>query len=419
MLNRAEAPPFSRSINYALLSPEVIKFSNGTSAYLLAGGSQPVVRVELLINAGRWMEDQRGAAYFTAQLLSKGTTTKDSFTIAQLLDQYGAHLEVNAGLDILSVSLYALTKKLKPSLELLRELLTDSVFPQKELDQLKSIYLQNLKVNHEKTSFLASKLIRKKLFGTQHPYGIELEEADIHAVTREHLLSHYQSHGKEITIVAAGDLNEANKRAIEETFSNLPIQATTTKQYTLPSVTPARTVQEKAGSVQSTIRMGKHFVGRLHADYPAVLLLNHVLGGYFGSRLMKNIREEKGLTYGIYSSIHALRHGSYLVIGADVNKENVSITFDEIQKELRELGERPIGADELETARNHFIGSLQSELTTAFAHAEKYKNVLLYGLPFEYYQQLIKSIDALTADQLQQIGAQYFSPSSFVEVAVG
>lgn len=419
MLNRTEAPPFTRNTTYSLLSPEVVTLPNGASLYLLAGGSQPVVKVELLINAGRWVEEQRGAAYFAAHLLSKGTSTKSSFTIAQLLDQYGAHLEVSPGLDVLSVALYTLSKTLKPSLELLVELLTDSVFPQKELDLIKSIYLQNLKVNNEKTSFLASKLIRNKLFGTKHPYGVELEEADILALQRDSLVSHFQTFGQDIRIVVAGDIGATNKQVLIDSLNQLTVKASESKVCAYSSAQPTRTLQEKEGSVQATIRLGKHVIGRLHPDYPAVVLLNHILGGYFGSRLMKNIREEKGLTYGIYSSIHALKQDSYLVIGADVNKENVEVTFAEIQKELKQLGTTPIAVEELETARNHFIGSLQSELTTAFAHADKYKSILLYGLPFEYYQQLIKSIDVLTANQLQQTGKQYFAPEQFIEVAVG
>lgn len=419
MLNRTEAPPFTRSTTYSLLSPEVVTLPNGASLYLLAGGSQPVVKVELLLNAGRWMEEHRGAAYFTAQLLSKGTSSKNSFTIAQLLDQYGAHLEVSPGLDVLSVSLYALSKTLKPALELLVELLTDSIFPQKELDLIKSIYLQNLKVNNEKTSFLASKLIRNKLFGPQHPYGVELEEADIVTLQRDNIVSHFQTFGHDIQMVVAGDIGEANKQALTDFLNQLTVKVSGSKAYTYSSAQPVRTVQEKEGSVQTTIRMGKHVIGRLHPDYPALVLLNHILGGYFGSRLMKNIREEKGLTYGIYSSVHALKYDSYLVIGADVNKENTAVTFTEIQKELVQLGTTLIGNDELETARNHFIGSLQSELTTAFAHADKYKSILLYGLPFEYYQSLIRSVDILTVDQLLQTGKQYFAPEQFIEVAVG
>jgi predicted Zn-dependent peptidase len=150
-----------------------------------------------------------------------------------------------------------------------------------------------------------------------------------------------------------------------------------------------------------------------------VLFVSHILGGYFGSRLMKNIREEKGLTYGISASIHGLRYDSYLVIGADVNKENVALTFDEIRKELKTLRTNNITPDELETTRNHFIGSLQSEITTPFAHADKIKTIKLFDLAPDHYQSMISRIENLNASNIIEISEQYFDENTFFEVGVG
>jgi predicted Zn-dependent peptidase len=134
---------------------------------------------------------------------------------------------------------------------------------------------------------------------------------------------------------------------------------------------------------------------------------------------MKNIREEKGLTYGISASIHSLKHSAYLVIGADVNKENKDLTFTEIRKELKTLRTDLISADELETTRNHFIGSLQSEITTPFAHAEKIKTIRLFNLNSDHYQNMIRRIDAMTPAAVAETSEQYFHEDSFIQVAVG
>ncbi|HTF21676.1 MAG TPA: insulinase family protein, partial [Chryseolinea sp.] len=173
------------------------------------------------------------------------------------------------------------------------------------------------------------------------------------------------------------------------------------------------------GSVQASIRLGKKSVLRSDKDYADVLFLSHILGGYFGSRLMKNIREEKGLTYGIHASLHALKHDSYLAIGADFDKENIELTIAEIKKELRKLREEPIDANELETARSRFVGGLQSELTTSFEHAEKIKTIVLFGLDNSYYNNLIERIEKVSAADLQKTGERYFSEDSFLEIAVG
>jgi zinc protease len=135
--------------------------------------------------------------------------------------------------------------------------------------------------------------------------------------------------------------------------------------------------------------------------------------------LMKNIREDKGLSYGISSSVHTMVRGNYMLIGADVNRDNLDITFEEIRKELKRLRTEKIGSSELETARNHFIGSLQLEITTSFAHADKLKNILVFNLPNDFYQKLISRVDSITADELVSVGETYFSEESFIEIAVG
>ena len=419
MLDRTIAPPFTRSTHFELIHPTTLNLSNGLNIFSVDGGSQRVIKIELIIRAGRWMESAWGAAYFSANLLSKGTATKSSFDIARLFDHYGAHLEISPGLDIISISLYTLTKNLQPTLKLFFEILQAANFPEKELVQMKSIYLQNLKVNSEKTSFLASKLIRKNLFGENHPYGKELEESDVHAITRDAITSHAREHYHDATIIVAGDVKESSLKLIADTFSRFDFQKQSAKNHPLVTQEIARQIQEKEGSLQSSLRAAKPMIERTHVDYPAVLFLNHILGGYFGSRLMKNIREEKGLTYGIYSSFNTLQNSRYLVIGADVNKENLSLTFDEIHKELKRLRDEQVPVEELETARNHFIGSLQSEMTTPFAHAEKIKSTLLFDLPDDFYQNLILRVDALRAEDLATTAAQYFHEESFLEVAVG
>jgi zinc protease len=420
MLDRTLAPLFNRTTDFELLHPQKVVTASGAEMYFVLGGSQDVSKVELIFPAGRWVEKVWGASYFSSQLLNKGTKQKGSYEIAQRFDSLGAHLEVHPALDFVSVSLYSLNKNLEAGLRLMLELLTESIFPEKELEQLKSIYLQNLKVNREKTSFQASLLIRKNIFGETHPYGKELEEAEVNPLQQQQVAEHFNRFFKTCTILVSGKVTEANQRLMADVFAPFAFHALQKKNATVfADARSYRQVVEKEGSVQSTIRIGKRFIDRAHADYVDTVFLNHILGGYFGSRLMKNIREEKGLSYGISSSLHALKHDSYLMIGADVNRENMTLTFEEIGKELKRLRTEPIDAEELETARNHFTGSLQSEITTSFAHADKIKTILLYNLPGEHYQNMIRRIDAITADDLLHTASTYFKEDSFIEVAVG
>ncbi len=419
MLDRTVAPAYVESTSFELIAPEKRLLPNGIGVFFIHGGEQDVLKVELLFRAGRWFEKKNGSAYFTAHLLSKGTRYRDSFEIAEFLDRYGAHLEVHAGMDILSISLYALGKSLEPVLQLLREILLEPVFPKKEIDLAKSIYIENLRVNNEKTSFVASKIFRKTLFGENHPYGRELEERDVAGLTQQHLFDHYDMRLQNFSVFVSGKITEHHKARIVDTFDNWKVSDSEPVERASPEHGPVQTYLEKDNTVQSSLRFGQRSLTRAHPEYIEAIFVNHILGGYFGSRLMKNIREDKGLTYGIYSSLQALRHGSYLVIGADVNKENVRLAFDEIRKELNRLRTEEISADELATARNHFIGSLQSEITTPFAHADKLKTIFLYDLPAAYYQNTISRIQRMLPGDILAIADKHFNENRFTEVAVG
>lgn len=419
MPERTVAPPFAKSSSFNLITPVERKLSNGLHVYFVPGGFQDVLKIEFVFEAGRWFEEKSAAAYFTAQLLSKGTKDKSSYEIAHLFDQYGAHLEVSPGLDYVSISLYTLNKNLTSLLGLLIEILSEPTFPKQEFRQTQTVFNQNLKVNNEKTSYVASQLFRKNLFGNKHPYGKEIEAHDVNALEVADLARHFRQFENPPLVFVSGKIEDANQRLMLNAFQQLgtavhgqPIHQASERQ-------PRRKYLEKKESVQSSVRMGVRSVLRSHPEYASILFVSHILGGYFGSRLMKNIREEKGLTYGISASIHGLKHDSYLVIGADVNKENVSLTFDEIRKELKRLRTEKISDDELETARNHFIGSLQSEITTPFAHAEKIKTIALYDLRPDHYQQMITRMEALTPEAILAISEQYFDESLFFEVAVG
>ena len=419
MLDRTVAPPYVASTGFALIEPERRILPNGVELFIVRGGSQDVVKIEMLFRAGRWVEKKWGACYFTSNLLTRGTRYKNSFQIAQLFDQYGAHIEVHSGLDVLSISIYSLAKHLRPVLQLLKEILQEPIFPQKEIDQSKAIYLQNLKVNNEKTSFLASKFFRKSLFGENHPYGKELDERDIHGLEQQHLFEHFDNFLQDFVVFASGKIDKPHSELMEELFSSWTIKPSKDTLRELSGRKPLRELVEKENSVQSSVRMGRRSIVRMDPDYFKTLLATHILGGYFGSRLMKNIREEKGLTYGIYSSLHALKHGSYLVIGADVNRENVDVIFEEIRKELNTLRTQEISLDELETARNHFIGSLQSEITTPFAHEEKLNRIYLYGLPSTYYQDMISQVQRTLPFEIAEVSEKHLREDDFFEIAVG
>lgn len=420
MLDRTIQPAFKKSTAFDLIRPETSVLKNGVPVTVVRGGDQAVARIEFIFDAGKWDERQPGVSYFTAHLLQKGTATKTSYDISNEAEKRGIHFEVTPGHDFTSLALFGLTKNIAEIFELTREIIAAPVFPQYELDQMRAIYTQSLKINLEKTSYIASLELRKKIFGNEHPYSRQAGLEEVTAIDRAWLLSFHQSHFRNFRIICSGKITDDLLRSLTLCFESVELRTAAPHAFKEEAITTVSSdFIEKESSVQSSLRLGRKTVDRLHPDYAAVLLLNHVFGGYFGSRLMKNIREEKGLTYGINSSVSALKRASYIAVGTDVNKENREVAMREIKNEMSALCNVAIGHNELEVARNHFIGSLQSEITTPFAHADKIKNLMLFGLPADYYQQLIYKIDALTAADLQQAANTYLNPQSFTTVAVG
>jgi predicted Zn-dependent peptidase len=418
MLNRSVAPVFSKDFTFNLPSFDVRPLNSGASLIVLQGLQQEVIKLEIIFKAGKWYEPTLGVSHFTSSLLDKGTPKRSAKEIAGIFDYYGSQIEIAPGYDFTSVSLYVLKKFMHEVLPVFLEVISSPTFPESELDLQKEIFIQNLKINNQKNSAVASKLIRKNIFGSQHPYGSAVEEQNVSALTAADLGAFYKTNFSPSEIYLHGNFNTEALNWIANQFNqfdSIPV-----KEASFPLTGGQKVcVEERPDSVQSSIRLGKEIINRGHTDYFALLLINHILGGYFGSRLMKNIREDKGLTYGIYSSLHPFKNNGMFSIGADVNKENKEIVFAEIRKELAQLREVVISEEELTTSRNHFLGSLQLEVANPFSAFDKIKNIRLNNLDKDYYTLLFDSIRSANANSLMEIAIKYFAESSFVEVAVG
>jgi predicted Zn-dependent peptidase len=181
----------------------------------------------------------------------------------------------------------------------------------------------------------------------------------------------------------------------------------------------AKETVEKEDSLQSSIRIGKRLFTRKHPDYFKMLVLNEVFGGYFGSRLMKNIREEKGYTYGISSNLVTLRHDGFLVMGTDVKKEFTGPTIDEVYKEMEVLRKEPVGEEELQTVKNYMIGSFAGSLNSPFAIADNFKTIYFEGMSYDFFEHYIENILDTSAQDLMQLANTYLQPDTMLEVVVG
>ena len=417
MLDRTAAPPFVRSTSFNLPPVRRTRLSNGLSLVQLENIQQDIVKLEVVFEAGKWFEPKAEVSNFTLQMLEKGTKSMTSVQLAEFFDRYGAHIEVNSSTDFASISLYALSKYLSKVYPYFLELFTDPAFADHELAQMKDQFLQGLKVKNEKTSFLASKEIRRQIFGSHHPYGHTSNENEVNQIEREDLVTFFDDRVHPTHLFILGRLSAVDVNTITNDFDKMLPPVAGTKSFENAYSIPGSLHVAKDGSIQSSIRIGKKTIPRDHPDFAGLQLLNYYLGGFFGSRLMKNLREEKGLTYGISSSVHPFRYDCALLIGTDVNKENRNLAIEEILNEIRNL-ER-IDEHELELARRHFIGSLQGEMASPFSILNKVKNIELHGLDPSYYSELIKTVDAISKDELQSLARHYFAEDTFHTVSIG
>ncbi|MBD2756268.1 M16 family metallopeptidase [Spirosoma validum] len=422
-LDRTQSPDFQAIQEVRLPAVQTHYLDNGIPLHMIAVAHQPVLRLECVFNAGVWYEQVPVTSFFAMKMLAEGTRSRSSTEISEYIDRYGIFLELNSGPDRASIVFYCLTKFLPNALPLLREMLTEPTFPQKELEDLRNITLQNLRINYEKNAYLAGVLFREKLFGTNHPYGRGQRPEYVAQFTQSDVVDFYKKAilNQPFQLILAGQATENEVLLINRELGQLSVQSdgltpsvnTTIADDNLP------VLAEKPDSIQSSIRLGRRLFNRSHPDFFKMLVTNEILGGYFGSRLMKNIREEKGFTYGISSNMPSFRRDGYFLIGTDVNKENTQQTLDEIRKEIQILQTQPVPADELETVKNYMAGEFVGSLNTPFEIADRYKVILLDGMPEDFLTTYIQNIRAVTPTDIMETATLYLANEQLREVVVG
>jgi zinc protease len=422
MLDRTVAPPVQPLARVTLPAAEVLALPSGARLHVLANNAQPVVRLQAVFRAGKIAESRPGLASLTARMLLEGTTTRTARQIADEVAFYGASLECDAGFDRSTLTLYCLTRHLPTLLPLVIDVLTNPAFPTAELEQLKTRTVQNVRVERKKTSYLASERFNELIFGADTPYGRPFDSAVYQELTADEARSfHEQAYSfGNAEIFLCGDV-AAEQKLVASAFGVAAAHTTPTHTSTATEGDVTRETDRVAvaGSLQASIRMGRRWPAPTHPDTHCLKLLANVLGGYFGSRLMRNIREDKGLTYGIYASVAPREFGTVLIIGTDVKGESADFAVSEIQMELRRLQEELIPADELETVKNYILGKFANELSTVFEQCDKYKTLVFLNLPADYYTQFVQQTEAVEAETLLQLAQEYFAPEALQVVIAG
>ncbi|MFD2248503.1 M16 family metallopeptidase [Pontibacter ruber] len=424
MLDRTKAPDIHEIDAVTLQSAEVVNLSNGARLHLIKSETQPVIRLDFVFKAGKWFEEHKGMSDLAAKMLLEGTVNHTAKQIADKVAFYGASFENNHGYDRTEYTLYCLSKYVDELLPLVLDVLQNPTFPEEEFDHLKQRTIQNLKVQRQKNSYLATHSFTKQIYGEAHPYTFGFEEHDLDDLQLTTLQDFYSSRfdTKEMEVFACGSIDQATQQLLVTQIGNLQLQRKETgfsrdKNTLVKPAFQDEVYVDMPESLQSSVRIGKPFPLIQHEDYLKLLVLNEILGGYFGSRLMRNIREDKGYTYGIYSTISAKEHDSLFFIGTDVNYTVTQHTIDEVKKEIKQLQDVPVPEDELAVVKNYMVGKFINEIATIFEQCDRYKRIILFGLSPEHYNNLIHTIRSITAEEIQQLAIDYL-PLESLQVAV-
>ncbi|MDI9319701.1 MAG: pitrilysin family protein [Phycisphaerales bacterium] len=425
-LKRSIAPSIQDPVvfDYNLPPINIQKLDNGTPLYWLNAGVQDVVEINWVFPAGIWYEEKQAVAQATAGQLKNGTLTRTAKQINEALEFYGASLKVSAGNDYTTLTLDTLTKHLPSLLPIVLDVILNPVFPEDELELYKQNAIQRLLVSLCECDFVANQQIDAALFGPHHPYGRYTQKQNIELLNASDLKNFHQLHYRfaRTQLFMAGKVGDAEVRLMNSFFGlvahDISEYKNTTSFETLAYPDKQIRINNDPNGVQGAIRIGRKFITRSHPDFAGVVVLNTLFGGYFGSRLMSNIREEKGYTYGIYSSIGAFTHDASLTIHTEVGSHVIDDALREIYKEMDLLCSEKADEEELLLVKNYLLGNILGDLDGPFSIMQRWRSMILNGFGIERFHQNIQTYKNITAEELHRLAQQYFDKKDFTEIVV-
>lgn len=409
-----------------LVLPEAreIMLSNGIPVYVINMGDQEVSRIDVMVTAGKYDQEKSLVADMANVMLKEGAGNRTSAQIAGQLDFYGAWLQNSVSFHNSYVTLYSLNKYFTHTLDILSDLIMRPFFPEEEFSTISLRRKQQLTIELEKVQSLATRAFLSRLFGRHHPYGAVADPHDFDSLTKEDLFKFHRNYynPKYIRIVITGKITDEMLKLLDlrlgmefGDFTN----KSSSRVFKIEPSTQKEIFVEKVGALQSGIRIGIPVMNRSHPDYLPMRVLNTLLGGYFGSRLMLNIREDKGYTYGISSSLIGQRYGAYLSISTQSATEYTKPLVEEVFNEIERLKCEPVQEEELSMVRNYMLGELARLFDGPFPVADAYISMLANNLSFDYYNRQVDIIRSVTPDDIMRLAGEYLKRDNFYVVVAG
>ncbi len=407
---------------------QTARLPNGLEIAVVEMHGVPVVDVTLLIGAGsvRDPADLPGLATFTAAVLQEGAGRRNSLEIADEVGYLGARLFTGASYDAATVLLHVPKRQIGLALDLLADVVLRPTFPDSEIARQRDLRRSQILQQRDQPVAMANIAFSAIVFGAAHPYGRPLNGTEVStaALNRDRIAQFYQAYYQPNTtrVLVVGDVTLAEAQAlIAERFNSwIPGDMPAVEEAAAPAAAP-RTIYlvDKPGAAQSVFRIGQVGVSRATPDYFALTVLNTILGGSFTSRLNQNLRETHGYTYGANSQFAMRKMAGPFLATSSVVTAKTDSSLIEFMKELRRIRDEAVPASELAKAKAYITLGLPSEFETTSSAAAQFRDLLLYGLPLDYYATYIPRINAVTADDVQRVARQYLDLDHFAIVVVG
>lgn len=418
---RKNGPPIASIRNINLPEYEIMYLDNGIPVYYINQGSQELTKIDVVFRGGRHRESKPSLARTFGSMMKEGTVHTPSENISAFFDYYGATFNCGSSLDHTSFTLFSLSKFFPKLVSQFAEIIFEPAFPIADLDKFKQNSIEKLKMDVSKNEVMAYRYLTSELFGESHIYGYNSTKESFSNIIQDDLhhfhkdMVDYQN----CFIFLAGKYEKDLLTSLNNSFGKWNYSGLGKINYTPGIESPNQTSYDSPNKLQSAIRLGRHFGSKKHPDYGKLSFLTNVLGGYFGSRLMKNIREDKGYTYNIYSDIDTMLKDGYFYITSELDKEYINPAIDEIFKEMNDLSYNSIPKEELEMNRNYIMGNLLSSLDGPFQAMRLIKSAILSDQSLDEISQIINIYATIDAEELKQTAKKYLNPDDFFRVIVG
>jgi predicted Zn-dependent peptidase len=418
MLDRTKAPILHPVEHIRFVAPERIEIGRFTDLLWVKDVDNDAVKIDFVFDAGK-LRDRKIIAELTGELLLSGTPEMSSTEFNEAIDLLGGFVNVEVGPEDATVSVYGLTSTISDLIPLVMDAIINANFSEKEFEQELQTSRQGFLIAQEKVSTLARRGFIEQLLGNT-PYGRLTQLDDFSSVDRESLLEFHANYFLKglIKVCIVGNIEQSIIDELVQRSNYLCAEKEFSFDYPFET-NPKHIYVEKEEAVQTAIRIGRVLFNRTHKDYVAFSVLNTIFGGYFGSRLMSNIREDKGYTYGIGSGIAQLKESGYFFISTEVGKDVADAALDEIRKEMLRLSDEIIPNEELELVRSYAIGKLLKGSDGPFAMMDRYLAVDRFGMDLSHYDEIIHTIRTITPEELQALAKKYLVWEDMVVVKAG